>query len=76
MPGFACGHAVAGFVPDQGSRTKPGGADRDRTVDLLNAIRRLVVDSVSRSGIEVDPALPFIESKAEHCFAVVGGDRL
>jgi len=27
MPGFAFGYAVAGFVPDQGSRTKPGGAD-------------------------------------------------
>jgi len=32
------GYAVTGFVLAQGSRTKPGGADRDRTVDLLNAI--------------------------------------
>ena len=31
MPGFAFGYAVAGFVPNQGLRTKPGGADRDRS---------------------------------------------
>jgi hypothetical protein len=41
MPGFDCGYAVAGFVPNQGLKTKPGGADRDRTDDLLNAIRTL-----------------------------------
>ncbi len=34
MPGFAFGSAVAGFVLDQESRTKPGGADGDRTHDL------------------------------------------
>ena len=44
LPGFAFGYAVAGFIPDRGSRTKPGGAERDRTDDLLNAIRRAVVD--------------------------------
>ena len=49
MPGFAFGYAVAGFVPNQGLRTKPGGAERDRTVDLLNAIRGLLIDcDVSR----------------------------
>jgi len=44
MPGFAFGYAVAGFVPNQGLRTKPGGAERDRTDDLLNAVRTLAVD--------------------------------
>jgi hypothetical protein len=34
MPGFAFGYAVAGSVLDQGSRTKPGGAEGDRTLDL------------------------------------------
>ena len=34
MPGFAYGYAVAGFVLNQGLRTKPGGADGDRTHDL------------------------------------------
>jgi len=44
MRGFAFGYAVAGFVANQGLRTKPAGADRDRTDDLLNVIRTVVVD--------------------------------
>ena len=50
MPGFACGYAVAGFVPNQGSETKPGGADRDRTDDLLNAIQALSQLSYGPTG--------------------------
>ena len=50
MPGFARGYAVAGFVLAQGSRTKPGGADRDRTDDLLNAIQALSQLSYGPTG--------------------------
>ncbi len=50
MPGFAFGYAVAGFVPNQGLRTKPGGAERDRTVDLLNAIQALSQLSYGPTG--------------------------
>ena len=55
MPGFAFGCAVAGFVANQGLRTKPGGAERDRTVDLLNAICTAVfilIDDASHGSIQ------------------------
>jgi len=60
MPGFAFGYAVAGFVPNQGLRTKPGGAERDRTDDLLNAIRGLVVDRDPRYAAVMDSVNPEI----------------
>jgi len=60
MPGFAVGYAVAGFVPNQGSKTKPGGAERDRTVDLLNAIRDSVVDRDPRYAAVMDSVNPEI----------------
>ena len=50
MPGFAFGYAVAAFVSDPWSRTKPGGAERDRTVDLLNAIQALSQLSYGPTG--------------------------
>jgi hypothetical protein len=60
MPGFARGYAVTGFVLAQGPRTKPGGADRDRTDDLLNAIRSLVIDHDPRSASAIDYVNPEI----------------
>jgi hypothetical protein len=54
MSGFACGYAGTGFVLSQGLRTKPGGADRDRTDDLLNAIRTLYVDPGVSGGSGID----------------------
>ena len=43
-------YAVAGFILSQRSRTKPGGAERDRTVDLLNAIQALSQLSYGPTG--------------------------
>ena len=59
-PGFACGHAVAGFFQNAVLK-KPGGAERDRTVDLLNAIRGLVVGPGRCCAIGVDSVDPKIE---------------
>ncbi len=50
MSGFAYGSAGTGFVLDPWSETKPGGAERDRTVDLLNAIQALSQLSYGPTG--------------------------
>ena len=54
--GFACGYAVTGFVSDQGSKTKPGGADGDRTHDLsiANAALSQLSYGTTRGGYYID----------------------
>jgi len=59
LPGFAYGYAVA-FLFRSMLRMKNGGAERDRTVDLLNAIRGLVVENDPLSASAIDSVHPEI----------------
>jgi len=78
VAGFAFGYAVAGFVPNQGLRTKPGGAERDRTVDLLNAIRTAVFDPDRRCLTRIHSVNDRVERQSGHCpfFFDRGSSRL